>query len=308
MRKKITIAGVGRVGSTVAQLCAAKELGDLVLWNRTEGVAKGLALDISEAGPIEGFDVDILGTGDFNATKDSDVVCITAGAQRKPGMSRGELLNINASIVKHIARELAARSPNAVLLVTTNPLDAMVYAAAKASGFPKRRVLGMAGILDSSRFRSFIATELGVSVEDVSALVLGGHGDFMVPLPAHASVNGIPLSQLLPARKIAELVAHTRRAGGEIVELTKETSAFYAPAAALVEMIEAVVKDKKRVLPCAAYLHGEYGIRGIFMGVPVKIGAGGAEKILELKLNRAEKKEFQKSAAKVRALVAQLRL
>ena len=306
-RKKITLVGAGKVGSTALQLCAYKELGDLVLVNRTAETAKGLALDLSESGPIEGFDVSVTGTGDYKDSKDSDVVVIASGAQRKEGMSRDDLLYKNAEIVGAAAKELARQSPDAVMIVVSNPLDAMVHVAHKASKFKPSKVVGMAGILDTSRFRSFIASELDVSVEDVSAVVLGGHGDFMVPLPEHASVNGVPITQLLPGEKIAKIVERTRNAGAEIISLMKDSSAYYAPGAAVAEMIEAVVKDKKRVLPCAAYFDGEFGIKGVFMGVPVKLGSNGVEDVVELKLLEKEKAALQKSAAAVKELIGKLK-
>lgn len=306
MRKKITIIGSGNVGATAALWVALKELGDLVLFNRTKGLAKGKALDLKEASPLEGFDLAIVGTDEYEDTRDSDVVVVTAGFPRQPGMSREELLNRNASIVWDICAQVAKFSPNSVLIVVTNPVDAMVHVAFKASGFPKNRVMGMAGILDSSRFRTFIALELGVSVEDTSALVLGGHGDFMVPLPRHASVSGIPITDLLSEDRIHALIERTRHGGAEILSLQKVSSAFYAPAAAVEQMVEAIVRDKKRVLPCVAYLQGEYGLDGIFMGVPVLLGGAGVERVLELKLNQAELDALWKSAEAVRKLIAQL--
>jgi malate dehydrogenase len=306
MRKKITIIGSGNVGATTALWVALKELGDVVLYNRTKGLAAGKALDLKEASPLEGFDLEIRGTDRYEDTSDSDVVVVTAGLPRQPGMAREELLTKNAAIVRETCREIACYSPQAVLIVVTNPVDAMVHVAAEATGFPKHRVMGMAGILDSSRFRTFIALELGVSVEDTNALVLGGHGDFMVPLPRHASVGGIPITDLLPADRIQALIERTRAGGGEILSLMKVSSAYYAPAAAIEQMVEAVVKDKKRVLPCVAYLQGEYGLDGIFMGVPVIVGGRGVERILELKLDATELATLRKSADAVRALVTQL--
>ncbi len=307
IRKKITIVGSGNVGATAALWAALKELGDIVLFNRTKGLAKGKALDLKEASPLEGFDLAITGTDQYEDTRDSDVVVVTAGLPRQPGMSRDELLNKNAAVVAEICAQTAKYSPEAVLIVVTNPVDAMVHVAFKAAGFPKNRVIGMAGILDSTRFRTFISLELGVSVEDISALVLGGHGDFMVPLPRHASVSGIPLTDLLPEERINALIERTRYGGAEILSLQKVSSAFYAPAAAVEQMVEAVVRDKKRILPCVAYLQGEYGLEGIFMGVPVLLGAGGVERVLELTLTPAELAALQKSADAVRKLVTQLR-
>jgi malate dehydrogenase len=308
MRKKITIIGSGNVGATAAVWLALKELGDIVLFNRTPGLAKGRALDLMEASPLEGFDLSIVGTDRFEDTKDSDVVVVTAGLPRQPGMSREELLHKNAAIVGEVCARVAQSSPQAVLIVVSNPVDAMVHVAFRASGFPHHRVIGMAGILDSSRFRTFISLELGVSVEDISALVLGGHGDFMVPLPRHASVSGIPLTDLLPEDRIHALIERTRHGGAEILLLNKVSSAYYAPAAAVEQMVEAVVRAKNRILPCVAYLQGEYGIEGLFMGVPVLLGGGGVERVLELKLNPSEEAALKKSAEAVRQLVDQLQL
>ena len=305
-RKKISIIGAGRVGSTAAQLCAYKELADIVLVNRTPEIAQGLALDLEESAPIEEFDVSITGTGDYADIKGSEIVCITAGAQRKEGMSRDELLNVNAEIVKSASEQVKKYAPNCKLIVVTNPLDAMVYVAKKVTKFPRERVMGMAGILDSTRFRTFIAMELGVSIEDASALVLGGHGDFMVPLPDHSSVAGIPITELLPENKIKKLIERTRKGGAEIIALEKESSAYFAPASSLVQMIEAILKDKKMILPCAAYLQGEYGIKGIFMGVPVTLGSNGVEKILELSLTKEEKQQLMQSAKAIKDLVCKI--
>lgn len=307
-RKKISIIGAGKVGSTVAQMVAYKELGDIVLLNRTVGIAKGLALDLEEGAPLIGYDTKIRGTGDYKATKNSDVIVITAGLARAAGMSRGDLLFKNAEIVKDIAKNVARYSPKSIIIVVTNPLDAMVYLAYKITRFSRNRVLGMAGVLDSSRFRTFIAMELGVAVEDVNALVLGGHGDFMLPLINYATVGGIPVTELIPKNKLNRIVRRTRNAGSEIVKLEKEGSAYYAPAYSVTQMVEAVIKDKKRILPCAAYLNGEYSIKGIFMGVPVKLGTGGVEKIIEVRLTKQERKALHKSANEVKKLVEKLRL
>lgn len=304
MRKKISIIGSGNVGAATALWVARKELGDIVLFNRTRSLAEGKALDLKESSPVEGFDLSLTGTDRFEDTWESDVVVLTAGMPRQPGMSRDGLLNRNAWIVAEICVQIAKTSPNAVLVVVTNPVDAMVHVAANATLFPKHKVMGMAGILDSSRFRTFIALELGVSVEDTSALVLGGHGDFMVPLPRHASVGGIPVSDLLPEDRITALIERTRKGGAEILALEKVSSAYYAPAAAAGQMVEAIVKDKKRVLPCVAYLQGEYGIHGLFMGVPAVVGAKGVERILELRLNASEFEGLQKSANAVKEQVA----
>jgi malate dehydrogenase len=307
MRKKISIIGSGNVGAATALWVARKELGDIVLYNRTRGLAEGKALDLKESSPLDGFDLAIAGTDQFEDTRESDVVVLTAGMPRQPGMSRDDLLNMNASIVSAICVQIAKTSPNAVLVVVSNPVDAMVHVAAHATMFPRNKVIGMAGILDSSRFRTFIALELGVSVEDTNALVLGGHGDFMVPLPRHASVGGIPVSDLLPEDRIAALIERTRKGGAEILALEKVSSAYYAPAAAAGQMVEAVVKDKMRVLPCVAYLQGEYGIHDLFMGVPSVIGANGVERILELRLNASEFEALQKSADAVKEQVARFR-
>ncbi len=284
---------------------ARKELGDIVLYNRTRGLAEGKALDLKESSPVDGFDLAIVGTDQLDDTGDSDVIVLTAGMPRQPGMSRADLFNVNASIVSSICVQIANTSPNAVLIVVTNPVDAMVQVAANATMFPRQKVMGMAGILDSARFRTFIALELGVSVEDTNALVLGGHGDFMVPLPRHASVGGIPLSDLLPEDRIVALVERTRRGGAEILALEKVSSAYYAPAAAAGQMVESIVKDKKRVLPCVAYLQGEYGINDAFMGVPVLLGSSGVERVFELKLNASELEAIRQSAKSVRQPVGQ---
>ncbi len=305
-RKKVSIIGAGKVGATAAQILAYRELCDIVLWNRTAETAQGIALDIEESAPTEEFDVNIIGTSDYKDIKDSEIVAIAAGAQRKEGMTREQLLNINAEIVKAACEQVKKYAPKSKLIVLTNPLDAMVYVAKKVTDFTRERVIGMAGILDSSRFGEFIAMELGVSVEDISALVLGGHGDFMVPLPRYASVAGIPLMELLDKKKIDRIIERTRNAGAEIIKLEKESSAYYAPASSLVQMIEAILKDKKRILPCAAYLEGEYGIRGIFIGVPCMLGSNGIEKIFELKLTKEEQTKVKKSADKIRELVCQI--
>lgn len=307
MRKKISILGAGNVGAATALWIARNELGDVVLYNRTRGLAEGKALDLKESSPVDGFDLTIIGTDQMEQTRDSDVVVLTAGKARQPGMSREDLLTMNAGIISTLGAHIAETSPNAVVIVVSNPVDTMVHVAAEATSFPKQRVMGMAGILDSARFRTFIALELGVSVEDTNALVLGGHGDFMVPLPRQASVGGIPLGDLLPEHRIEALIERTRRAGAEILALQKVSSAYFAPAAAVGQMVEAIVKDKKRVLPCVAYLQGEYGIRDLFMGVPAVIGAKGIERILELKLNPDEMKALHNSADAVRQQVARFR-
>ena len=304
--RKVSIMGAGRVGSTTAQLLAYREMCDIVLWNRTPDSAKGIALDIKESAPIEGFDSDIKGTGDYNDIKGSDVVVLTAGAPRKEGMSREELLKTNAGVVKSICLQVKRYAPDSKLIVLTNPLDSMVYLAKKVTGFPKERVVGMAGILDSARFRAFISMELNVSVESVYAMVLGGHGDFMVPLPRHASVNGVPVTSLIPRDRLNAIIERTRAGGAEIIKLEKDSSAFYAPASSLVMMAEAILRDKREVLPCAAYLNGEYGLKGIFMGVPALLGTGGVEKVIELELTKDEARELGASAAKVKGLAKEV--
>lgn len=302
-RPKISVIGAGFVGSTCAHWAASKELGDVVLIDINGDAAQGKALDLFEASPIEGFDSRIQGGSDYALTQGSDVVIITAGLPRKPGMSRDDLLSTNAKIVKDCATQVAKHAPNSVLIIVSNPLDAMCHVAMKASGFPRERVLGMAGVLDGARFRSFIAMELGVSVEDVQAFVFGGHGDTMVPMPRYVSVGGIPLQQLLSADRIEALVERTRKGGAEIVNLLKTGSAYYAPAASAVQMAEAIVRDKKRYLPCAVYLKGEYGTENLFCGVIAKLGAAGLESVPTLELNPAEKVMFEKSVAAVRELV-----
>jgi malate dehydrogenase len=307
-RKKISIIGAGFVGATAAHWAAEKELGDVVLVDILEGIPQGKALDLFEASPIEGFDARVIGTNAYDETKDSDVVIVTSGVPRKPGMSREDLLDINKKIIESVVAEVVARSPKAILMMVTNPLDTMTYLACKKSGLPREKVMGMAGVLDTARFRSFIAMELGVSVEDIQALLLGGHGDEMVPLPRYSTVSGIPLSQLLPKEKIDRLVDRTRKGGGEIVNLLKTGSAFYAPSAGVIQMAEAILKDKKRILPCCAYLNGEYGLKDICFGVPVKLGAKGIESIIELELTEEEKKLVAKSAESVKKSIAELKL
>jgi len=301
MRPRITIVGAGNVGATAAHWAAGKELGDVVLIDVIEGMPQGKGLDLLEAGPVEGFDGRVLGTNDYKDTANSDLVIITAGIARKPGMSRDDLLKTNAGIVRSVTEQIAKYSPNSILIVISNPLDQMVYLAKKVSGFPKNRVVGMAGVLDSARFRTFIALELGVSVEDVSAFVLGGHGDSMVPLPRFSTVAGIPLPELMSQDVIDRLVERTRNGGAEIVNYLKTGSAFYAPSAAAVQMAEAILRDKKRVLPCAAYLEGEYGIRDLYVGVPVKLGSSGVEKVIEIRLTESEAAALRKSAEAVRS-------
>jgi malate dehydrogenase len=300
---KITIVGAGNVGATAAHWAVAKELGDVVLIDIVEGMPQGKALDLAEASPIEGFDSQLTGTNDYADTADSDIVVVTAGIARRPGMSRDDLLNTNAKIVGDVVSKVAVYSPDAFMIVVSNPLDAMVYVAKAVSGWPKHRVMGMAGVLDAARFRYFIAQELGVSVEDVHGFVLGGHGDTMVPVPKYATVTGIPITQLLSPEQIARLVQRTRDGGAEIVNFLKQGSAFYAPGASIVQMVEAIVKDKKRILPAAAYLEGEYGIDGLYMGVPILLGAGGVEKVIEVELTAEEKANLEQSAQAVRELM-----
>lgn len=305
-RAKISIIGAGNVGATTAHWCAAAELGDVVLLDipQTETMPKGKALDLFQASPIMGFDAAITGTTSYDDTAGSDVVVVTAGIPRKPGMSRDDLLATNARIVGSVAEQIKASSPNAVIIVVSNPLDAMVQRIWQVTGFPAQRVIGQAGVLDVARFRAFIAMQLGVSVEDVSALLLGGHGDTMVPLPEFTSVGGIPLSLLLKPEQIDAIVARTRSGGAEIVNLLKTGSAYYAPAAATAQMVEAVVRDKKRVVPCAAYCDREYNVGGYYVGVPVVLGAAGVERILELPLNPTAQAAFDKSVAAVKELIA----
>ena len=308
MRRKVTVVGAGNVGATTAMRVAEKELADVVLIDVLEGVPAGKALDICEAAPIEGHDCTITGsTAAYDEAKDSDVVIITAGIPRKPGMSRDDLLSTNMGIVASVCREIASVSPKSILIIVSNPLDAMCHVAFDTSGFPKDRVMGMAGILDSARFRAFIAMELNVSVENIHALVLGGHGDTMVPLPRYSTVAGVPITELMSPDRIEALVERTRKGGAEIVGLLKTGSAYYAPASAAVEMAEAILKDKKKILPCAAYLEGEYGINNLFIGVPVKLGANGVEAIMEITLTDEEKKALHDSAGAVQGLVEDIK-
>ena len=305
-RAKISIIGAGNVGATTAHWCAAAELGDIVLLDipQTEDMPKGKALDLAQAGPIVGFDSRIVGTNDYADTTSSDVVVVTAGLPRKPGMSRDDLLATNARIVASVTEQVKANSPDCHLIIVSNPLDAMVQQAFQVSGFPANRVMGQAGVLDTARYRAFLAMELGVSVEDISALLMGGHGDTMVPMPSCTSVGGIPVSQLLAADKLEAIVERTRKGGAEIVSLLKTGSAYYAPAAATAQMVEAIVRDKKRLLPCAAYCDREYGVGGHFVGVPVILGAGGVERIVELELTADEQRNFQHSVDAVKKLIA----
>jgi malate dehydrogenase len=304
-RAKISIIGAGNVGATAAHWAASKELGDIVLVDipAVEGMPQGKALDLYESSPIEGFDSRIIGATSYEPTANSDVVIVTAGVARKPGMSRDDLININTGIVKTVAENVARHSPNAVMIVVSNPLDAMVYVAWKASGFPTKRVIGQAGVLDTARFRSFLALEVGCSVEDVQALLLGGHGDDMVPLARYTFAGGIPITQLVKKERLDEIIKRARNGGKEIVDLLKTGSAYYAPAAATVQMAEAIIRDKKRILPCAAYCDKEYGIGGYFVGVPVVLGTDGVERIIEVELDAEERKMFHSSVDHVKELV-----
>ena len=303
MRKKVTVIGAGNVGANCAVRIADKELADVVLVDVVEGVPQGKGLDLLEAGPVQGYDVTISGANDYEPTANSDIVVITAGFPRKPGMSRDDLLLANYEVVRAATEQAVKYSPNAILILVTNPLDAMCWTAFQVSKFSKNRVIGMAGVLDTARFRTFIAMELGVSVENVTAVVLGGHGDTMVPLTRLSNVAGIPLSELLDESTLNRLVQRTRDGGAEIVRHLKTGSAYYAPSAATIEMVESILKDKKKVLPCAVYLEGEYGLNGVFVGVPAKLGANGVEKIYEIKLNEHEQAELNKSAKAVQELI-----
>ncbi|MFM8325821.1 MAG: malate dehydrogenase [Pirellulaceae bacterium] len=305
-RAKISIIGAGNVGATCAHWCAAAELGDIVLLDvpATEQMPKGKALDLMQSSPIMGFDSNVIGTTSYEDTAGSDVVVVTAGIARKPGMSRDDLLSTNAKIVSSVSEEIKKTSPNAVVIVVSNPLDAMVQRAFQVTGFPSHRVIGQAGVLDTARYRTFLAMELGVSVEDISAMLLGGHGDTMVPVPSCTSVGGIPVSQLISAQRLEEIVQRTRVGGAEIVSLLKTGSAYYAPAAATAQMVEAIVRDKKRLIPCAVYCDKEYGVGGYYVGVPVILGSKGVEKIIELQLTDSEKADFAKSVDAVKSLVA----
>ena len=308
MGKKVAVIGAGNVGATAAMRLAEKDLADVVLLDILEGVPAGKALDLTEAAPIEKHDRAVEGlTADYSKAKDSDIVIITAGIPRKPGMSRDDLLSTNMGIIKNVAQEVAAVAPNSILIIVSNPLDAMCHVALEASGFPRNRVMGMAGVLDSARFRAFIAMELNVSVENTHAFVLGGHGDTMVPLPRYSTVAGIPITELITSERIEELVQRTRNGGAEIVGLLKTGSAYYAPASAAVEMAEAILKDKKKILPCAACLDGQYGIKDLFIGVPVKLGENGIEEIIEIKLTQDEQASLSHSADAVRALVEDMK-
>ena len=307
-RNKIALIGGGQIGGTLALLAATKELGDVVIFDVVDGLGAGKALDLAQTGPVEGYDVSLKGTSEYKDIVGANVVIVTAGVPRKPGMSRDDLLEINLKVMEQVGAGIAKYAPNAFVICITNPLDAMVWALQKFSGLPAQRVVGMAGVLDSSRFRHFIADELKVSVEDVTAFVLGGHGDTMVPLPRYSTVAGIPLTDLvkmnwLSKERLDAIIQRTRDGGAEIVGLLKTGSAFYAPAASAIAMAESFLKDKKRLLPCAAYLKGEYGVKGTYVGVPVIIGAGGVERVIEIGLSSAEQKQFDKSVAAVTGLV-----
>jgi malate dehydrogenase len=301
VRKKVTVVGAGHVGATLAQRIAEAELADVVLVDVVDGVPQGKGLDLLEAGPVLGYDSRITGSNGYDETTGSDIIVITAGLARKPGMSRDDLLAANGDIVKKVAQETGRRSPQAIMIVVTNPMDVMAFVAMKASGFKREKVIGMGGVLDSARFRAFIALELGVSVENTHAFVLGGHGDSMVPLPRYSTVAGIPITELMSADRISRLVERTRNGGAEIVALLKTGSAYYAPSAATLEMVEAMLLDKKKILPCSVYLEGEYGVNGAFAGVPVKLGAAGVLQVVEIKLAGDEQAAFMKSVDAVRA-------
>ncbi len=305
-RRKVTVIGAGNVGATTAQRIAEAGLADVVLVDIVEGLPQGKALDLAEAAPVVAHDARVVGTNDYADTAGSDIVVVTSGLARQPGMSRDDLLAKNAGIVRSVVEAAAAQSPDAIIIIVTNPLDAMCHVAMQASGFPRERVIGMAGVLDSARFRTFIAMELGVSVEDTSAFVLGGHGDTMVPLPRYSTVAGIPITELMSPERVQALVDRTANGGAEIVALLKAGSAYYAPAASTFEMVDSILNDRKRVLPCAAYLEGEYGVDGLFVGVPIVLGAGGLERVIEIELADDEKAAFQHSADAVRELVTKL--
>ena len=307
-RPKVTVVGAGNVGATIAQYIVERELADVVLTDVVDGLPQGKALDLLEAGPVHGYDCRLVGATDYKDTAGSDIVVITAGLARKPGMSRDDLLFKNAEIVGAVVQEVAGLSPESILIAVTNPLDAMAQLAWRKSGFPRHRVVGMAGILDSARFRTFIARELDVSVENVTAFVLGGHGDTMVPLPRYSTVAGIPITELLSKERIEALVKRTANGGAEIVNLLKTGSAYYAPAASVTEMVEAILRDKKKILPCAAYLEGEYGIKGLFVGVPVKLGRRGIEQVIQITLTPDEAAALKRSAEAVRELTDKLKV
>jgi malate dehydrogenase len=303
MRRKITVVGAGHVGATTAQRLAERDYADIVLVDIVEGMPQGKALDMNQAGPVVGYEPNIVGANGYDETSGSDIVVITSGLPRKPGMSRDDLLDANRKIVASVAKEAAERSPDAIIVPVTNPLDAMCHVTLDTSGFPRQRVVGMAGILDSARFRTFLAWELGVSVRDVTGFVLGGHGDTMVPVTSYTNVAGVPVTQKIDEARLGEIVQRTRDGGAEVVKLLKSGSAYYAPSAAVVEMVDSVLLDQKRILPCAAYCDGEYGIEGLFVGVPVKLGREGVEEIVEYDLSEGEREDLQRSAGAVRELV-----
>jgi malate dehydrogenase len=307
-RKKITVVGAGHVGANAALWIARKELGDVVLLDIVEGMPQGKSLDMMEASPVEGFDSSIKGSNEYKDTEGSDLVIITAGLPRKPGMSRSDLIDKNSEILKSIVGKVVNFSPNAIIIVVTNPLDVMVYVAWKLSGFPAYRVMGMSGALDSARLRAFVAMEMGISVEDVQAMVIGGHADEMVPLKNYTSIAGIPITKLLSPEKIEAIMTRTKNAGGEIVGLLKTGSAYYAPSSAACEMAEAIVKDKKRIIPCAAYCNGQYGVDGVYVGVPVKLGSGGVEEIIEIELDDEERQAFNGSVSAIKKLIDGLKI
>ena len=312
-RNKIALIGAGNIGGTLAHLAALKELGDIVLFDIVKGPPQGKALDLAQSSPIDGFNANMVGTNAYSAIRGADVVIVTAGIARKPGMSRDDLLSINTNVMRQVGAGIKKYCPKAFVICITNPLDAMVWALQKTSGVPKKKIVGMAGVLDSARFRFFLSERLGVSVEDISAFVLGGHGDSMVPLPRYSTVGGISLPDLvkmgwMKQKELDSIIQRTRDGGAEIVSLLKTGSAFYAPAAAAIQMAESYIKDQKRVLPCAAHLNGQYGVKGLFIGVPVVIGGSGVEKILEINLNQIEKKAFSKSVKSVKRLVSEIKL
>ena len=306
MKNKVTVVGAGNVGATIAQYIAEMELADIVVLDILEGIPQGKSLDLLAASPVRGFDCRITGTNDYKDMVGSDIVIITAGLARKPGMTREDLLTKNAGIIKSITENIIRESPKCIIIMVTNPLDIMTYYCWKTSGFPSNRVFGMAGVLDSARFRAFVARELGVSIEDTQALVMGGHGDSMVPLPRYCTVSGIPISELIPKDRIKSIVERTRNAGGEVVSYLKTGSAYYSPGASAAEMVEAIIKDKKRVLSCAAYLDGEYGLKDVYAGVPVVVGAGGIEKIIQVKLSDTEIKALSRSTEIVKKNIEKL--
>jgi malate dehydrogenase len=308
MRNKITIVGAGFVGATAAHWCAAKELGDVVLFDIVEGMPQGKALDLLQAGPVEGYDLHIIGTNDYADTANSDIVVVTAGLPRKPGMTREDLVNVNAKIIRGVIENVVAHSPDAIVILVTNPLDTMTYLAKQVSGLPRERIIGQAGILDSARMRAFISMELNVSVENIHAFVLGGHGDEMVPLARYSTVAGIPITELLPPERVEAIMDRTRKGGGEIVSLLKQGSAFFAPSAATMQMVESILKDRKMILPCSVYLEGEYGLHDICFGVPVKLGRTGVEQIIQIDLTEDEQAAMNKSAALIRSSMAALEL